>query len=169
MPGAKDTLVQFLEAACHYILYVREVYPAGRDLTWSLQSADLFEPRRLFNVPVRMSRHPLLNGYIADVLGAVRPDLEKGVVNKILLSILDERHTPVEKFTFQIRSLVEGLTEEQKREAKTSASTTDIESFFRSFLTKISVCDSMLSPNPPGSVRSLPSHRVMNVPGLESA
>ncbi|KAJ3034541.1 MAD2 mitotic arrest deficient-like 2 [Rhizophlyctis rosea] len=134
-----DVLVHFLEAAIHYILYIRNVYPA-----------DLFEPRKLYNVPVRMSRHPTLNSYIAHVLTAVRPDLLKGIVKKIYIPILNPTtNKPVEKFTFQIKDLLSGIEGEALQSTETSVNASDIETYLRSFLLKISVCESMLTPNPP--------------------
>ncbi|TPX62013.1 hypothetical protein SpCBS45565_g07097 [Spizellomyces sp. 'palustris'] len=133
-----DTLIEFLEVAIHYVLYVREIYPA-----------DIFEPRRKYNVPVRMSRHPVLNGYIRDVLAGIKPDLQKGVVSKVYLAIHDPARNVVEKFTFQIRSLMEGIEEGVRKHAQTSINTSDVEAYLRSFLLKIAVCDSMLNPNPP--------------------
>ena len=47
----------------------------------------LFERRRKYNIPVYMSVHPELNQYIRDVLLGVKPVLDKGEVEKIILSI----------------------------------------------------------------------------------
>lgn len=47
----------------------------------------LFERRRKYNIPVYMSVHPELNQYIIDVLLGVKPVLDKGEVEKVILSI----------------------------------------------------------------------------------
>ena len=52
-------LLDFLEVAIHQYLFVRRVYPAT-----------LFDRRRLFAMPVLMSRHPALSAYIARALEA---------------------------------------------------------------------------------------------------
>ncbi|KND00296.1 hypothetical protein, variant 1 [Spizellomyces punctatus DAOM BR117] len=96
-----------------------------------------------------MSRHPVLNGYIRDVLAGIKPDLQKGVVSKVYLAIHDPARNVVEKFTFQIRSLMEGIEEGVRKHAQTTINTSDVEAYLRSFLLKIAVCDSMLNPNPP--------------------
>ncbi|KAI8819248.1 MAD2 mitotic arrest deficient-like 2, partial [Fimicolochytrium jonesii] len=130
---------EFLEVAIHYILYIRSVYPA-----------ELFSPRRKYNVPVRMSRHPVLNGYIRDVLSGLTPDLQRGTVSKLYLVIHDPRtKQPYEKFTFQIRTLTEGLSESMLKNAESSIGVGDVERHLRAFLLKISVCDALLAPNPP--------------------
>ena len=55
--AALSVLCEFLTAAIHLILFARRVYPE-----------DSFERRRLFNVPVQLSRHPELREYIAGVV-----------------------------------------------------------------------------------------------------
>ncbi|KAJ3057194.1 MAD2 mitotic arrest deficient-like 2 [Rhizophlyctis rosea] len=74
----------------------------------------------------------------------------QGIVRKVYIPIIDvTTNRPVEKFTFQIRSLVAGLTDEALRNYETTINGADVETYLRSFLLKISVCDSMLTPNPP--------------------
>ena len=50
----------------------------------------LFQRRRKYNVPVQMCGHPELNQYMRDVLGSVRPLLEKGAVDRVVLAIEDK-------------------------------------------------------------------------------
>lgn len=51
-----DLLADFLEVAVHLILYARNVYPPT-----------IFERKKKYDVPVRLSRHPELNKYISEV------------------------------------------------------------------------------------------------------
>eukprot|EP00961_Rhodomonas_salina_P073691 990379-Rhodomonas_salina.1 len=48
---------EFLEAATHTLLYIRNVYPP-----------EIFDRRRKYNVPVRQSRHKELNDYISGAI-----------------------------------------------------------------------------------------------------
>ncbi|RUS23393.1 DNA-binding protein [Endogone sp. FLAS-F59071] len=82
---------EFLEIAFHQILFIREIYPS-----------DLFERRKKYNVPVQMSRHPGLNAYICDAVLACKPDLNKGVVDKICLLITTQQHVLMERFVFEV-------------------------------------------------------------------
>ncbi|KAJ3334002.1 MAD2 mitotic arrest deficient-like 2 [Blyttiomyces sp. JEL0837] len=132
-----DVLVEFLEVCIHAILAVRKVYPE-----------EVFTNAKKYNLLVKKSRHPALNGYIADFLLGVKPDLEKGKVKKIHVSILDEGHNAVEKFVFQLRDVMEGLTFASKKNSITSASVQDIETFFRELIQKIQFSTTYLTDNP---------------------
>uniref|UniRef100_A0A8C4WVS2 HORMA domain-containing protein n=1 Tax=Eptatretus burgeri TaxID=7764 RepID=A0A8C4WVS2_EPTBU len=59
-------ICEFLEVAFHYILYVRQIYPAGA-----------FSRRLKYNVPVMVCLHPELCHYVEDVLEGVKPLLEQ--------------------------------------------------------------------------------------------
>lgn len=56
-----DTLLEFLEAFIHQVLFVRELY-----------SPELFERQRLYGIAVRRARHPELSAYIADAVSGLR-------------------------------------------------------------------------------------------------
>ncbi|XP_046854215.1 mitotic spindle assembly checkpoint protein MAD2B-like [Xenia sp. Carnegie-2017] len=129
---ASDILCEFLEVAVHFILYMREVYPAG-----------IFEKRMKYNVAVQMSCHPELNQYIQNVLYSIKPCLEKGEVEKFAVAIIDKELHPLERFVFEIKSGYDfvSLRKEDPCFFK-------IESTLRAFLLKIGVCDAMLQPNP---------------------
>lgn len=47
----------------------------------------LFERRHKYNIPVYMCAHPELNEYIRDVLLGLKPVLDEGEVEKVVLSI----------------------------------------------------------------------------------
>jgi len=72
-------IASFLEAAVHQILYTRGLYPPA-----------LFETRTLYGVPVMMSRHPDLNSYIAETVGAARGMLERGEFHALIVAVTDE-------------------------------------------------------------------------------
>ncbi|ORY04811.1 DNA-binding protein [Basidiobolus meristosporus CBS 931.73] len=125
------------------ILYVREIYPAS-----------LFETRKKYNVPVPMSRHPHLNSYIQDMILACRPDLEKGDVETMTLVVLNKNQVPIERFVFEINTLIE-VKDNGGQSSIGTMSVNDVELYLRAFLLKISVCDAMLKPNPKGCTFSL--------------
>ncbi|KAK9768670.1 hypothetical protein K7432_000505 [Basidiobolus ranarum] len=137
-----EIFCEFLEAAIHMILYVREIYPAT-----------LFETRKKYNVPVPMSRHPQLNAYIQDMVLACRPDLEKGDVETMTLVVVNKNQIPIERFVFEINTLFEPKDKGEQRIGSMNAN--DVELYLRAFLLKISVCDAMLKPNPNGCTFSL--------------
>ncbi|KAL8277923.1 hypothetical protein RQP46_009742 [Phenoliferia psychrophenolica] len=135
---------EFLEAAIHTILYLRQVYPA-----------QLFDKRKKYDsVLVWQSRHPALNEYIGRAIEAVGEELGKGSLRKVALVIkeasLDD--TPLERFVFDFDWLV---PEEHIREGGHWAPTTDgitrtraIEGL-RAFLLKLNAAESYLLPLPP--------------------
>ncbi|XP_048589571.1 mitotic spindle assembly checkpoint protein MAD2B isoform X2 [Nematostella vectensis] len=134
-----DVLCEFLEAAFHLILYIREVYPPA-----------IFERRKKYNVPVQMSCHPELNSYIQDVLQTIKPLIEKGEVQKISLVISDKEYHPIERFSFEIGCSTLSLSSDNLL--------LNTESALRGFLLKISVCDALLKANPPDCTFSVLVH-----------
>ena len=50
----------------------------------------VFQRRRKYNVPVQMCGHPELNQYIRDVLGSIRPLIEKQALDKVVLIVNDK-------------------------------------------------------------------------------
>jgi len=101
-----------------------------------------------FNVPVQMSCHPELNSYLSDMVDACRPDIQRGVVDVIALNIVDAHYNPVERFVFEINSLIPQHFVDQNLEFERSITLEEIESHLRSFILKIAICESMLQPNP---------------------
>ena len=51
-----------------------------------------FQRRHKYNVPVQMCAHPELNQYVRNMLGSIRPLLEMGAVEKVVLAIEDKVH-----------------------------------------------------------------------------
>ncbi|RKP14443.1 DNA-binding protein [Piptocephalis cylindrospora] len=88
-----DTLTEFLEVAIYTILRHGHMYPEN-----------LFERRCKYGIPIYVSRHPDLTGYVRDFLLAMRPSLQQGLVERISLDIRTNRL--VDRFTFGIHSLL---------------------------------------------------------------
>ena len=131
-PNYEETaniVLEFLNAAINFILYVRNIYPPS-----------FFEKRKIYGIPTRQSIHPRLNAYILDLLKAIKPDLLLKRVSRVYITIIDKQSNPVEKYCFQIRSMVNDLR------SSSSASLNDIQAYLRTFLLKISCLDSTLVP-----------------------
>jgi hypothetical protein len=93
-----DLLLCYLEAAFHATLCVRGVYPP-----------ELFEPRKVLNIPVRISRHPALKSYVREAVLSIREAMQLGAVEKVELVVLaveglDPRSEPVpfERHVFEL-------------------------------------------------------------------
>lgn len=59
-------MIEFVECIIHYVLYIREIYPAN-----------LFERVTAHSVPTFKCTHPMVCDYIGKVLAAMRPLLIK--------------------------------------------------------------------------------------------
>lgn len=92
----RDLLLCHLEAAFHATLHIRGVYPP-----------ELFEPRRVLNLPVRIARHPALKEYVRNSVLSIKEAMLVGVVDKVelvILASLDARAEPVpiERHIFEV-------------------------------------------------------------------
>uniref|UniRef100_UPI00358F0879 mitotic spindle assembly checkpoint protein MAD2B-like n=1 Tax=Myxine glutinosa TaxID=7769 RepID=UPI00358F0879 len=123
-------ICEFLEVAFHYILYVRQIYPAGA-----------FSRRLKYNVPVMVCLHPELCHYVEDVLEGVKPLLEQGVVQQIALVVLSPQGEPLERFVLEFDLPPSTpLCDEEHLEPLQVA--------LRSFVLKLSISDAVLLDNP---------------------
>ncbi|KAG8470546.1 hypothetical protein KFE25_008967 [Diacronema lutheri] len=90
-----DMVLCHLEAAFHATLHVRGVYPP-----------ELFELRRVLNMPVRISRHPALKAYVRDAVVSIREAMQLAAVDKVELVLLAKgvepgaEPSPVERHVF---------------------------------------------------------------------
>ncbi|KAG0595456.1 hypothetical protein M758_UG167900 [Ceratodon purpureus] len=125
-----ELICEFLEVCIHQLLHIRELYPA-----------EIFERRRHFNVPVQWARHPDLREYIHSTVTNLHPCIQQGVVDKIILSVVDNNQVLVEKFVFRLgfKQLSSAVVPAQH-----------LEFALRSFLLTISVSNELLSPLPLG-------------------
>ncbi|KAE9044604.1 hypothetical protein PR003_g2287 [Phytophthora rubi] len=82
-PNASETLtdlvLEFLEAAVHEFLFAWHVYPR-----------ESFEQRVLYDVPIHMSRHPLLCEYIHSMLTGCRTWLLRAELEKLCVILLSK-------------------------------------------------------------------------------
>ncbi|KAG7174985.1 mitotic spindle assembly checkpoint protein MAD2B-like [Homarus americanus] len=115
---SSDIVVELLEVAINLILYTREIYPQS-----------VFQRRKKYSIPVQMCIHPGLRSYISECVGSIRPVLEKGEVEKVIVAVLSTEGVPVEKQDPQLLRMEEAL---------------------RAFCLKLSISDSLLQPLPPG-------------------
>ncbi|KAB7498959.1 Mitotic spindle assembly checkpoint protein MAD2B, partial [Armadillidium nasatum] len=88
---SSDILCELLEVSINLILYTREVYPSR-----------IFRRRKKYNIPVQMCVYPELSNYISDCIGSVKPILEKGEIEKLIIALLSKDRV-VEKFVFDIK------------------------------------------------------------------
>ncbi|KAI9366089.1 DNA-binding protein [Zopfochytrium polystomum] len=137
-PAVIGRVLEFLEVVFHTILAVRNVYPS-----------ESFTKARKYDLVVRKSRHPGLCSYISDFLAGIKEDCIKGVVDRVMLVIVDEGFNPVQKYVFRIRDVMEQLTFESKKSSVTTVTDLALEEYFRDILTKISFSQSSLADNPP--------------------
>eukprot|EP00053_Salpingoeca_punica_P013293 m.119905 g.119905 ORF g.119905 m.119905 type:complete len:211 (+) comp16164_c0_seq1:86-718(+) len=137
-----NILCEFLEVAINSILYVRNVYPP-----------EVFERQKKYNIPVQMARHPDLKKYIADIVIAMKPWISQNMVDYVLVIISQPSGEVVERFMFEMDTAPALLLR-----AEENAEQLDLESYFRAFLLKISICDAHLRPNPPDCTFSVFAH-----------
>ncbi|XP_042211103.1 mitotic spindle assembly checkpoint protein MAD2B-like [Homarus americanus] len=131
---SSDIVVELLEVAINLILYTREIYPQS-----------VFQRRKKYSIPVQMCIHPGLRSYISECVGSIRPVLEKGEVEKVIVAVLSTEGVPVEKFVFEI---VQQPT--KPHDIKQDPQLLRMEEALRAFCLKLSISDSLLQPLPPG-------------------
>ena len=137
-----DALVEFLEVSIHTLLCLRGVYPS-----------DVFVRRRKYHHPCYQSRHPGLNEYIARVLRAVRHEMDRGSVARVILAIrpATSLDTPAyERYVFALDYLLPHIDPRDRTLAiSANLSRAEADLAFRAFLQKIMVVDGLLhSINP---------------------
>ncbi|KAJ0046541.1 hypothetical protein Pint_05016 [Pistacia integerrima] len=135
-------LVEFLEVAVTSIVFLKEVYPAGA-----------FERRRYMNVVVQRARHPELREYIHSAVNGLLPFIQKGQVERVAVIFFNADNIPVERYIFK-------LMINQSYGSKVEEG--ELEFSLRSFLTKLSVSQSLSKVLPNGSLQ--PNY--LSVPNL---
>ncbi|KAJ0103269.1 hypothetical protein Patl1_05134 [Pistacia atlantica] len=123
-------LVEFLEVAVTSIVFLKEVYPAGA-----------FERRRYMNVVVQRARHPELREYIHSAVNGLLPFIQKGQVERVAVIFFNADNIPVERYIFK-------LMINQSYGSKVEEG--ELEFSLRSFLTKLSVSQSLSKVLPNG-------------------
>lgn len=85
----------FLTVAIHTILFERNVYP---DYS--------FTTVRAYNLPVRQSRHPEVCSWIQSAVAAVRAELVKGAVARVVVAIAHpDTYQILERYVFDLERL----------------------------------------------------------------
>lgn len=149
---SSDIVVELLEVAINLILYTREIYPQS-----------VFQRRKKYSIPVQMCIHPGLRSYISECVGSIRPVLEKGEVEKVVVAVLSTEGIPVEKFVFEI------LQQPKKpQDIKEDVQLLRMEEALRAFCLKLSISDSLLQPLPPGCSFAVHLHVPEHVPASMS-
>ena len=90
-----NVFTEFVEVLIHQIIYLRDIYPAS-----------IFVSRKKFNLPLHMSQHPWVNGYIRKVVDSLRiqltkPDTDLDSVDIVLVATGGQ----VERFRLEFGSL----------------------------------------------------------------
>lgn len=159
-------IIDFLEVAFHTVLCMRSVYPY-----------DVFARRKKYNHPCYQSRHPGLNEYISRVLTALRSEIEKSTVSKVILvirpNVVVDPNSRVsasgssagvdsndggphsadayERFVFSLDYILpSSLIDPRDRDLAISSNVTsnELELIFRGFMQKLMVVDGILYDMP---------------------
>ncbi|KAH7476927.1 MAD2 mitotic arrest deficient-like 2 [Phytophthora ramorum] len=85
-----DLMLEFLEAVVHEFLFAWQVYPR-----------EAFESRVLYDVPIHMSRHPLLCEYVHSMLAGCRTWLMRGELEKLCVILLSKEGRTVETLVIE--------------------------------------------------------------------
>lgn len=159
-------ILDFLEVAFHTILCMRSVYPY-----------DVFARRKKYNHPCYQSRYPGLNEYISRVLTALRSEIERSTVSKVILVIRPNvavetsngtsgsgssggsdlsASDAYERFVFSLDYILPStLIDPRDRDLAISSNVTsnELELVFRGFMQKLMVVDGILydMPQMPGA------------------
>ncbi|KIW34048.1 uncharacterized protein PV07_00850 [Cladophialophora immunda] len=146
-----DTLTSFLTVATHHILYLRRIYPPVSFLS-----------ARAYNYPVRQNRHPAVCAWVNDAVSAIRNQLDKNTVEKVLLCIYEcDGNRVLERWTFDLRSFpslvnddvdipFESTPSDDGDLLNNQVNLADLEANFRATLSRISTSAARLRPLPEG-------------------
>lgn len=144
-----NTLIDFLTAATHHILYLRNIYPPIS-----------FLATRAFNYPVRQNRHPDVCRWIQDAMEAVLDQIQKDRVKTVSLCIFETVQNEVlEKWLFDLKGLpslkhhawqVEFGTEAERFDLRNKIAVGDIEQNFRAFFSALDSTSGRIQPLPDG-------------------
>ncbi len=81
-----DIYMEFLECVTNQLLYIRDIYPKGKqiclyyDHSFKNTLAEIFERRLKFGVYFWYSRHPQITSYITSALDQIRILLKAGLL-----------------------------------------------------------------------------------------
>lgn len=146
-------IIDFLEVAFHTILCLRAVYPF-----------EVFARRKKYSHACYQSRHPGLTEYISRVLVAIRREIDRSKISKVILVIRPNNPSPpsgtyssdsttnetphaYERFVFALEYILPAsLIDQRNRDLAISDNVTsaELEMIFRGFLQKLMVVDGIL-------------------------
>jgi mitotic spindle assembly checkpoint protein MAD2B len=66
------------------------LFPRRLRLGAQVYPPQLFERRKKYDLPVRMSKHPELNSYIAEIVRGAHAALKQGDLHKLVVAIVEE-------------------------------------------------------------------------------
>ncbi|CAN6455152.1 unnamed protein product [Victoria cruziana] len=115
-----QVLIEFLEVAINSIVFLKGIYPPGA-----------FERCRYMNVVVHRARHPQVHEYIHFAISSLRPFLQKGLVERVVVIFYSKDHVAAEKFVFRFSF----------DQTSNLGKATGLEFAMRSFLIKLSVAE----------------------------
>ncbi|KAF6155145.1 hypothetical protein GIB67_019671 [Kingdonia uniflora] len=121
-------LVEFLQVAITSIVFLKGVYPSGA-----------FERRRYMNVVVQRALHPQLRDYIESTVVGLKPFIHQGLVDRVAVLFFNKENIPLERFIFKLQV---------NHSYGSNFQESDLEFSLRSFLTKLSVSESLTKALP---------------------
>ncbi|KAK3931832.1 Mitotic spindle assembly checkpoint protein MAD2B [Frankliniella fusca] len=126
--GVVDILVEFLEVSIHQLLFLRNLYPPT-----------IFVLRKMYNIPVQVSKHPGLNQYITESLRSARELLKNSNLKSLSVCFYNENDMPIERFVFDILSIQKNLMIDQHDFSDTCLM--KLRDGFRAFCLKVAAAD----------------------------
>ncbi|KAJ1528682.1 hypothetical protein ONE63_007076 [Megalurothrips usitatus] len=118
-----DILIEFLEVSIHHLLFLRNLYPSS-----------IFVLRKMYNVPVHVSKHPGVNQYITEVLQSARVLLRLKGLKSLTLCFYNDTNMPIERFVFDLLNINENFRVNQN---SSDSYLLDLRNGFRAFSLKI--------------------------------
>ncbi|KAK2742914.1 hypothetical protein FQN57_005044 [Myotisia sp. PD_48] len=148
-----SSLRAFLVVSIHQILFLRSIYPQST-----------FIPARLFNHPVRQSRHPKVCDWVNNACAAVEYQMLRSTVAAVSIVLTSiSTNCPLEKYTFDLAQMPHVAFEdinvpfdrtpddqaEDLSDAHPATTIIDLEVQYRAVLARLASACARLSPLPP--------------------
>ncbi|KAK0553980.1 hypothetical protein OC861_003534 [Tilletia horrida] len=113
-------------------------------------STEVFQRRKKYNTPVYQVRHPGLANYVGMIIKAVKAELYKATVERVILAISEETDsTPLERFVFHLDYLIPvPLPRDRDLMIDNAPSLHELELFLRAFMMKLMLVESSLQALP---------------------
>jgi mitotic spindle assembly checkpoint protein MAD2B len=140
------SFTDFLIVAIHTILYERSLYPPQSFLL-----------TRAYNFPVRQNRHPEVCKWIIDAAAAVREQMLRGAVRRVVVVIYSDQNEVLERFVFDVERFPRVPEKEQYTEfeaeigddgEEVKVNRIDVEEQLRATIRKLAYCGGKLGELP---------------------